>query len=168
MLFYQTIPIPLVLKIQKLRTSHKMFNYLATKFQHPTPISIPNKKPVEALSDNKMQESHTKPEELSLEPPSEERLKDILTEASSKEEAEAAVGTAQQTPSRSVEVEENLPELHEQLSSRARKPPKSKHIEVLDGIVEKLGKVESIARKACEDLPMKPCNRSMKNDLPDA
>ncbi|KAI6124681.1 hypothetical protein EV401DRAFT_1886255 [Pisolithus croceorrhizus] len=155
MLFYQTVPIPLVLKIQKLRTSHKMFNYLATKFQDPTPISVPNEKPVEALSDNKTQESHTKPEELSVEPPSEERLKDILTEPSSKEEAEAAVGAAQQTLSQSIEVEENLPELHKQLSLRARKPPKSKHIEVLDGIVKKLGKVESIDRKAHEDLPMK-------------
>ncbi|KAI6099532.1 hypothetical protein EV401DRAFT_1894790 [Pisolithus croceorrhizus] len=62
------------------------------------------------------------PEELSVEPPSEERLRDILTEASSKEEAEAAVGAAQQTPSQNVKVEENLPELHEQPSSRAGKP----------------------------------------------
>ncbi|KAI6104462.1 hypothetical protein EV401DRAFT_1893343 [Pisolithus croceorrhizus] len=168
MLFYQTVPIPLILKIQKLRMSHEMFNYLATKFRDPTPISVPNKKPVEASSDGKMQESHTKPEELSVEPPSEERLKDILTEASSEEEAEAAVGAAQQTLSQSIKVEENLPELHEQLSSRARKPPKSEHIEVLDGIVKKLGEVESVDRKACEDLPMKPCNRSTKNDLPDA
>ncbi|KAI6118627.1 hypothetical protein EV401DRAFT_1888615 [Pisolithus croceorrhizus] len=81
--------------------------------------------PAEASSDDKMQESCTKPEELSVEPPSEERLKDVLTEASSEEEAEAAVGAAQQTLSQSIKVKENLPELHKQLSSRARKPPKN-------------------------------------------
>ncbi|KAI6130721.1 hypothetical protein EDD16DRAFT_1515391 [Pisolithus croceorrhizus] len=83
-----------------------MFNYLATKFRDPTPISIPNEKPVEASSYDKTQESCTKPEELSVEPPSEERLKDILTEASSEEEAEAAVGgTLQWLTASSQEVE---------------------------------------------------------------
>ncbi|KAI6115465.1 hypothetical protein EDD16DRAFT_1520640 [Pisolithus croceorrhizus] len=143
----------------KLRTSHEMYNYLATKFQDPTPISVPTEKPIEASSDNNKiltscQWSH--------------QVRRELTKARSNYEAEAADGVAQQVLSRSIEVEENLPELHKQLSSRARKPPKSEHIEVLDGIVEKLGKVESIDRKACEDLPMKLCNRSTKNDLPDA
>ncbi|KAI6102126.1 hypothetical protein F5141DRAFT_1065639 [Pisolithus sp. B1] len=151
MLFYWTVPIPLVLKIRNLRTSHKMFNYL---------------KPVEASSDNKMRESHTKPEELSVEPPSEERLKDVLTEASSEEEAEAAVGTAQQTLSQSVEVKENLPELHEQPSSRAGKPLKSEHLEVLNGMVKIPDEVENVDKMAHKDLPLKLCNRSTTNDLP--
>ncbi|KAI6101780.1 hypothetical protein F5141DRAFT_1065754 [Pisolithus sp. B1] len=59
-------------------------------------------KPVEALSDDKMRESHTKPEEF-------------------EEEAEAAVGTAQQTLSQSIEVKENLPELHEAAKFEGRK-----------------------------------------------
>ncbi|KIK13504.1 hypothetical protein PISMIDRAFT_77864, partial [Pisolithus microcarpus 441] len=32
MLLYQTVPIPLVLKFRRLKTSHEMFNYLATTF----------------------------------------------------------------------------------------------------------------------------------------
>ncbi|KAI6096860.1 hypothetical protein F5141DRAFT_1067409 [Pisolithus sp. B1] len=55
MLLYQTVPISLVLKIWKLRTSHDMFDYLVTTFGDPTLISIPTKKPIEALSDNKIE-----------------------------------------------------------------------------------------------------------------
>ncbi|KAI6096472.1 hypothetical protein EDD16DRAFT_1527966 [Pisolithus croceorrhizus] len=106
------------------------------------------------------------PEELSVEPPSEERLRDILTEASSKEEAEAAVGAAQQTPSQNVKVEENLPELHEQPSSRAGKPLESEHLEVLNGMVKIPDKVKNVDKMAHEDLPLKLCDRSTTNDLP--
>ncbi|KAI6131060.1 hypothetical protein EDD16DRAFT_1723141 [Pisolithus croceorrhizus] len=84
---------------------------LTTRFQDPTPISIPDEKPIEASSDNEMQESCMKPNKLSVKLPNEERLKDELTEASSKDEAEAAVGTAQQVSSQSVEVKEYLPEV---------------------------------------------------------
>ncbi|KAI6108943.1 hypothetical protein EDD16DRAFT_1711754 [Pisolithus croceorrhizus] len=109
MLFYQIVPILLILKIQNLRTSHKMFDYLATKFQDPTPISIPTKKPIEAPNDDKTQESCVKPNELSVELPSEERLEDKLTEVRNEGEAEAAVGAAQQTSSQSVKVKEYVP-----------------------------------------------------------
>ncbi|KAI6096947.1 hypothetical protein EDD16DRAFT_1518487 [Pisolithus croceorrhizus] len=68
-------------------------------------------KPVEALSDNETQELCTKPNKLSVELPSGERLEDKLTEARSEGEAEAAVGAAQQTPSRSVEFEEYIPDV---------------------------------------------------------
>ncbi|KAI6037323.1 hypothetical protein BKA83DRAFT_4120826 [Pisolithus microcarpus] len=70
------------------------------------------------------------PSELSVEPPMKERLKNRLTEARSKNEAEAAVGAAQQ--------------LHEQLSLRAVEPLKSEHIEVLEGMVKKPVKVEKL------------------------
>ncbi|KAI6108862.1 hypothetical protein EV401DRAFT_1891732 [Pisolithus croceorrhizus] len=166
------IPIPLVLKIRNLRTSHKMFNYLATKFQDPTPISIPTKKPIEAPNDDKTQESCVKPNKLSVEPPSEERLKDKLTEARNKGKAEAVVGAAQQTSSQSVKVKEYVPEvpsnlhtawneLYKQPSSRAGKPLESKHLEVLNGMVK-------IPDEVKNTYQLKPCNRSMKNDLPDA
>ncbi|KAI6033706.1 hypothetical protein PISMIDRAFT_111420 [Pisolithus microcarpus 441] len=32
MLLYQTVPIPLILKFQRSKTSHEMFNYLVTTF----------------------------------------------------------------------------------------------------------------------------------------
>ncbi|KAI6029199.1 hypothetical protein PISMIDRAFT_121220, partial [Pisolithus microcarpus 441] len=32
MLLYQTVPVPLILKFRRLKTSHEMFNYLATTF----------------------------------------------------------------------------------------------------------------------------------------
>ncbi|KAI6128333.1 hypothetical protein EDD16DRAFT_1701797 [Pisolithus croceorrhizus] len=179
MLFYQTVPILLVLKIRNLRTSRKMFNYLATKFQDPTPISVPTEKPIEASSDNKTRESCMKPNKLSLEPPSEERLEDKLTETRSKGEAEAAVGAAQQTPSRSVKFEEYVPEvpsnlctawneLYEQPNSRAGGPLKSKHIKVLNGMVEVPDEVENVDEMAHEDLPLKPCDRSTTNNFPSA
>ncbi|KAI6094806.1 hypothetical protein F5141DRAFT_1069074 [Pisolithus sp. B1] len=87
-----------------------MFDYLATGFQDPTPISIPDEKPIEASSDNEMQESCMKPNKF-------------------------------------VEVKEYLPEvpceqcaalnkLHEQLRSRAGKPLRNKHAEVLSGMVK--------------------------------
>ncbi|KAI6100979.1 hypothetical protein EDD16DRAFT_1526102 [Pisolithus croceorrhizus] len=140
-----------VFQIQKLRTSHEMFNYLVTKFQDPTPISIPTKKPIEALSDNETQELCMKPNKLSVEPPSEERLKDKLTEARS-------------------EVPSNLcmawNELYEQPNSRAGGPLKSKHIKVLNGMVEVPDEVENVDKMAHEDLPSKPCDRSTTNDLP--
>ncbi|KAI6037300.1 hypothetical protein BKA83DRAFT_12926 [Pisolithus microcarpus] len=129
MLLYQTVPIPLILKFRRLKTSHKMFNYLVTTFQDPTPVSVPIKKP---------------PSELSVEPPMKERLKNGLTEVRSENEAEAAVGAAQQVSPQSVEVKEYLPKLHEQLSSRAVEPLKSKHIEVLEGMVKKPVKVEKL------------------------
>ncbi|KIK20559.1 hypothetical protein PISMIDRAFT_12926 [Pisolithus microcarpus 441] len=144
MLLYQTVPIPLILKFRRLKTSHKMFNYLVTTFHDPTPVSVPIKKPVEALSDDETQESFVKPSELSVEPPMKERLKNGLTEVRSKNEAEAAVGAAQQVSPQSVEVKEYLPKLHEQLSSRAVEPLKSKHIEVLEGMVKKPVKVEKL------------------------
>ncbi|KAI6137395.1 hypothetical protein F5141DRAFT_1060224 [Pisolithus sp. B1] len=150
MLFYQTVPILLVLKIRNLRMSHAKFNYLATKFQDPTPISVPTKKPIEA----------------SMELPSEERLEDKLTEARSKGKAEAMVGAAQQTPSQSIEVEENLPELHKQPSSRAGKPLESEHLEVLNGMVKIPDKVKNVDKMAHKDLPLKLCDRSTTNDLP--
>ncbi|KAI5995416.1 hypothetical protein EDD15DRAFT_2195443 [Pisolithus albus] len=148
MLLYRTVPAPLVLKFRRLKTSHEMFNYLATTFRDPTPISIPIEKPIEASSNDEPQELLAKPSKLSVEPPMRERLENGLTEARSEVEAEAAVGTAQQVPSRSVEVEENLPRLHEQLSSRAVEPLESEHIEVPTGIVEKLIEVEDFDRKA--------------------
>ncbi|KAI6098771.1 hypothetical protein EDD16DRAFT_1527130 [Pisolithus croceorrhizus] len=177
MLFYQTVPIPLILKIQNFRTSHEMFDYLVTTFRDPTLVSIPTKKPIKALSDNEMQELCAKPNKLSVEPPSEERLEDGLTEARSEGKAEATVGEAQQTSSRSVKVEDCLPEvpselrvaqneLQEQPSSRAGVPLESKHIKVLYNIVEELGKVKNVNRKAKEDLPTKPCDGSPANDLP--
>ncbi|KAI6111134.1 hypothetical protein F5141DRAFT_1063491 [Pisolithus sp. B1] len=161
MLFYQTVPIPLVLKIQNLRTSHEMLDYLATKFQDPTPISIPTKKPIEAPNDDKI----------------EERLEDGLTKARSEGEAEAAVGAAQQTPSQSIEFKEYIPEvpsnlctawneLYKQPNLRAGGPLKSKHIKVLNGMVEVPDKVENVNKMAHEDLPSKPCDRSTTNDLP--
>ncbi|KAI6124186.1 hypothetical protein EDD16DRAFT_1517621 [Pisolithus croceorrhizus] len=133
MLFYQTVPILLVLKIQNLRTSHEMFDYIATKFRDPTPISIPTEKPIEAPNDDKMQESRTKPNELSVEPPSEERLKDGLTKARS----------------------EAWNELYEQPNSRAGGPLKSEHIKVLNGMVKVPDKVKNINEMAHEDLPLK-------------
>ncbi|KAI6097145.1 hypothetical protein EV401DRAFT_1895572 [Pisolithus croceorrhizus] len=176
MVLYQTVPIPLVLKIQKLRTSHNMFNYLATTFQDPTPISIPTKKPIKASSDNKMQEPCTKPNELSVEPPSEERLEDELTKARSNDKAEAADGMAQQVLSQSIEANEYIPgvpsdlcmaqsELDKQLSLRAGKPLESEHI---IGMVEMPDEVENVNRKAHEDLPMKLCNGSTKNKVSSA
>ncbi|KAI6024008.1 hypothetical protein BKA83DRAFT_4125407 [Pisolithus microcarpus] len=102
MLLYQTVPVPLTL----------------------LPIPIPTKKPIEALSNDKTQESFVKPMK--------ERLKNGLTKVSPQ----------------SVEVKENLPELHEQLSLRAVEPLESKHIEVLSDMVEKPVKVEDIDRRA--------------------
>ncbi|KAI5988866.1 hypothetical protein EDC04DRAFT_2912426 [Pisolithus marmoratus] len=140
-----------------------MFNYLASKFQDPTPISIPNKKPVEAPSNDEMQdklkESCMKPSELSMELPSQERPKEGHTEARGKNKAEAAVGAAQQVLSRSINVEEYQPtvpseqrmaqnELHEQLSLRAGEPLECKHKEVLSRSVEELDKIEDVDRKA--------------------
>ncbi|KAI6114755.1 hypothetical protein EV401DRAFT_1889865 [Pisolithus croceorrhizus] len=114
--------------------SHKMFDYLATKFQDPTPISIPTEKPIEALNDDKTRESCTKPNELSVEPPSEERLKDGVTKVRSEGEAEATVGAAQQTSSQSVKVKGYVPEvpsnlcmawneLYKQPNSTLQSPP---------------------------------------------
>ncbi|KAI6099510.1 hypothetical protein EV401DRAFT_2143524 [Pisolithus croceorrhizus] len=154
-----------------------MFNYLATKFQDPTPISIPTEKPIEASSDDETQEPCAKPNELSVELPSEERLEDRLTEARSNDEAEVADGVAQQTPSRSIEFEEYVPDvpsklhaaqskLYKQPSSRAGKPLKSEHLEVLNGMVKVPDEVENVDKVAHEDLPWKPCDRSTTNDLP--
>ncbi|KAI6135366.1 hypothetical protein EV401DRAFT_1882006 [Pisolithus croceorrhizus] len=148
-----------------------MFNYLAKKFRDPTPISIPNEKPIEALSDDEIK--------LSVELPNEETLKDELTEARGKGEAEATVGAAQQTPSQSVKIKEYIPEvpsnlhvaqskLDEQPSLRAGKPLKSEHIKVLNGMVETPDKVKNVNRKAKENLPSKLCNGSMTNDMPSA
>ncbi|KAI6011808.1 hypothetical protein PISMIDRAFT_12202 [Pisolithus microcarpus 441] len=142
MLLYRTVPVPLVLKFRRLKTSHEMFDYLATTFRDPTPISLPIKKPVEASSDDETRELLAKPSELSVEPPVKERLENGLTEARSKDGAEAAFGAAQQVSPRSVKVKEYLPELHEQLSSRAVEPLESEHIEVLEGMVEKPVEVE--------------------------
>lgn len=142
MLLYRTVPVPLVLKFRRLKTSHEMFDYLATTFRDPTPISLPIKKPVEASSDDETRELLAKPSELSVEPPVKERLENGLTEARSKDGAEAAFGAAQQVSPRSVKVKEYLPELHEQLSSRAVEPLESEHIEVLEGMVKKPVEVE--------------------------
>ncbi|KAI6102801.1 hypothetical protein F5141DRAFT_1065429 [Pisolithus sp. B1] len=125
-----------------------------TKFRDPTPISIPTEKPIEAPNDDKTQESCTKPNELSVEPPSEERLEDGLTKFE------------EYIP----EVPSNLctawNELYEQPNSRAGGPLESKHIKVLNGMVEVPDKVENVNKMAHEDLPSKPCNRSTTNDLP--
>ncbi|KAI6027307.1 hypothetical protein BKA83DRAFT_4123377 [Pisolithus microcarpus] len=83
-----------------------------------------------------------RPSELSVEPPVKERLENGLTKVRSKDKAEAAVGAAQQLPPQSVEVEEYLPELQEQLTLRAVEPLKSEHMEVLIRKVKKLVKVE--------------------------
>ncbi|KAI6043272.1 hypothetical protein EDC04DRAFT_2959123 [Pisolithus marmoratus] len=88
-----------------------------------------------------------KPNELLVELPSEERLEDKLTKVRSNDEAEAAVGAAQQVPSRSIEVKDHKPkvqselhtaqsELQEQPSLRAGEPLKSEHLEVLNRMVK--------------------------------
>ncbi|KAI6094187.1 hypothetical protein EV401DRAFT_1896403 [Pisolithus croceorrhizus] len=106
-------------------------------------------------------QSCTKPKELSVELPSEERLKDRLTK-----------------------VKEHLPEvpskLQEQLSLRAGEPLESKHPDVLNGLVEVPYKVEDVDRAvelagkaaghargvntsnkmACKDLPSKPLHEN--------
>ncbi|KAI6101782.1 hypothetical protein F5141DRAFT_1065756 [Pisolithus sp. B1] len=107
--------------------------------------------PIEASSDNKTRESCAKPNKLSVELPNEERLEDKLTEARSEGKAEAMVGAAQQTPSQSVEFEEYP-------NSRAGGPLKSKHIKVLNGMVEVPDEVENVNKMAHEDLPSKPCS----------
>ncbi|KAI6010372.1 hypothetical protein BKA83DRAFT_4631593 [Pisolithus microcarpus] len=102
-------------------------------------------------------ESCVKPNELSVEPPSEERLEDELTEARSDDEAEAAVGAAQQVLSRSIEVEDHVPdvpselhmawsELQEQPSSRAGEPLESEHPDVLNGMVKVPYEVKDVDR----------------------
>ncbi|KIK19651.1 hypothetical protein PISMIDRAFT_13494 [Pisolithus microcarpus 441] len=104
-------------------------------------------------------ESCVKPNELSVEPPSEERLEDELTEARSDDEAEAAVGAAQQVLSRSIEVEDHVPdvpselhmawsELQEQPSSRAGEPLESEHPDVLNGMVKVPYEVKDVDRAA--------------------
>ncbi|KAI5983530.1 hypothetical protein EDD15DRAFT_2202021 [Pisolithus albus] len=142
-------------QVKMLKTSHEMFD-LATTFRDSTPISIPIEKPIEALSDDETQELLVKPSKLSVEPPMRERLENGLTEARSEE--------AQQVPSRSVEVEENLPELHKQLSSRAVEPFESEHIEVPSEKVKKLvegwkGSTMVCIRDVPDDLPTPPPNK---------
>ncbi|KAI6096547.1 hypothetical protein F5141DRAFT_1061604 [Pisolithus sp. B1] len=147
------------------------------KFGDPTPISIPNKKPTKAPSDNEMQEMCMKPSKLSKELPNEDKLGSGLTNARSEDEAEAAVEEAQQCMAQN--------ELHEQPSSRAGEQLESEHKEVLSGLVKMPDKVKIVSRKAelaskaaCrinksdvtahEDLPMKPCDGSTKNNMPSA
>ncbi|KAI6009992.1 hypothetical protein BKA83DRAFT_4408189 [Pisolithus microcarpus] len=104
-------------------------------------------------------ESCAKPNELSVEPPSEERLEDELTKARSNDEAEAADGIAQQVLSRSIKVEDHIPDvpskLHEaqsepqeQPSSRAGEPLESEHPDVLNGMVEVPYEVKDVDRAA--------------------
>ncbi|KAI6100521.1 hypothetical protein F5141DRAFT_1066125 [Pisolithus sp. B1] len=115
-----------------------LLGVLSGQEPNPTLISIPTKKPIEASSDDETQESCAKPNELSVEPPSEERLEDGLTES----------------------------KLQEQPSSRAGKPLESEHLEVLNGMAKMLDKVENVDKMAHKDLPLKPCDRSTTNDLP--
>ncbi|KAI5987822.1 hypothetical protein EDD15DRAFT_2199268 [Pisolithus albus] len=120
--------------------------------------------------------SCTKPNELSVEPPSEERLEDELTKARSNDEAEAAVGAAQQVLSRSIEVEDHIPDmpselymarskLQEQPSSRAGEPLESEHPDVLNGMVEVPNKVEDVDRAA--ELASKAAGRARRVDTSD-
>ncbi|KAI6095583.1 hypothetical protein EDD16DRAFT_1528510 [Pisolithus croceorrhizus] len=125
-----------------------MFNYLATKFHDPTPISIPTKKPIEASSDDETSELCMKPNKSSVELPNEERLKDGLTEARSKGKAEAAN------------------ELYKQPSLRAGKPLESEHIIVQNGMVEMLDEVKNVDRKTNEALPLKLCSGITTNNMP--
>ncbi|KAI6113856.1 hypothetical protein EDD16DRAFT_1521053 [Pisolithus croceorrhizus] len=57
-------------------------------------------------------------------------------------------------------------ELYEQPNLRAGGPLESKHIKVLNGMVEVPDEVKNVDKMAHEDLPSKPCNRSTTNDLP--
>ncbi|KAI5996642.1 hypothetical protein EDC04DRAFT_2979373 [Pisolithus marmoratus] len=106
---------------------------------------------------DELRESCTRPNKLPVELPREERLEDELTEVRSNDEAEAAVGAAQQVPSRSIEVEDHEPEvpsescmaqseLQEQPSSRAGRPLESEHPQVLNGTVKVPHEVEDVDR----------------------
>ncbi|KAI5986611.1 hypothetical protein EDD15DRAFT_2471328 [Pisolithus albus] len=117
--------------------------------------------------------SCTKPNELSVEPPSEERLEDEPTKARSDDEAEAAVGAAQQVLSRSIEVEVHVPdvpselhmarsELQEQPSSRDGEPLESEHPDVLNGMVEVPNEVEDVDRAA--ELASEAAGRARRVD----
>ncbi|KAI6027886.1 hypothetical protein BKA83DRAFT_18592 [Pisolithus microcarpus] len=166
------IPDSLFSRIQHLETAHEMFNYLATTFRDFTPIPLPTEKCVEAPSGDVAADEPLSTKDLpkqkngsafeahaSVEPLSEERLEDELTEARSDDKAEAAVGAAQQVLSRSIEVEDHVPdmpselhmawsELQEQPSSRAGEPLESEHPDVLNGTVEVPYEVKDVDRAA--------------------
>ncbi|KAI6107690.1 hypothetical protein EV401DRAFT_1891940 [Pisolithus croceorrhizus] len=101
------------------------------------------------------------PNKLSKELPNEEKLEDKLTEVSPQ-----GIKVKEDLPGVPSELHTAQNELHEQPRTRAGKPLRDEHTEVLYDMVEELGKVKNINRKAKEDLPLKPCNRSTMNNFP--
>ncbi|KAI6095767.1 hypothetical protein F5141DRAFT_1068083 [Pisolithus sp. B1] len=104
-----------------------------------------------------------KPNKLSVELPNEETLKGKLTEARGKGKAEAMVGAAQQTPSRSIKVEEYIPEVPSKLCMGQNKLQEHQ-VQGWESHSEMLDEIKNVDRKAKEDLPLKQYDGSTTND----